>query len=120
MVKSFSDSNKNNAKTKNIRVFVPIKWMTILIFCAAVIILMFALFAINNKATNELRSNLTSYLISNLAPYKEAIQTNNFTELFKDLNRAMGDTHMVKYIVITDLNHKEIFSTFPTKNAYKI
>ena len=119
MVKSYSGSKKDSEKAKPIRRSFPITLITISIFTMVVLLLMFTMVAINNKIVNGLRKDLTSYFISNLSAFKAAENTQDYTELAKNLNYALGDSHMVKYVIVTDDNNSEVFSTFYPKKPYE-
>ena len=116
MVKKFQKTRK---KTKGFRLFFPIKIASAIVFSITMIVILLIAAAINIKVVSSLRHDLTSFFISNLSSFKEAQATENYTELSKKLNYELGDSYLVRYIVITDNNQSEIFSTFSPEKPYK-
>ena len=118
MAKKIQIPKRRKEKNKGFHIFFPIKISTIIVFSITLIVMMLIMFAINNKIVSELRHDLTSFFISNLNSFKEAENTQEYTELAKKLNYDLGDSHIIRYIVITDNNQNEVFSTFAPNQPY--
>lgn len=118
MAKKIQIPKRRKEKNKGFHIFFPIKISTIIVFSITLIVMMLIMFAINNKIVSELRHDLTSFFISNLSSFKEAENTQEYTELAKKLNYDLGDSHIIRYIVITDNNQNEVFSTFAPNQPY--
>ena len=119
MAKGLKEINKDGVKTSGYRISIPISFMTTFVFTLVVLILMFTMFAINNRVVNGLRKDMSSFFISNLTAFKEVQDTKDYAELTKNLNYALGDSHLVKYVIVTDINNREIYSTFFPKKPYE-
>ncbi len=112
-------ANKNSKNKKRSKLVSNTIMLTIMIVIIALVSLVECfMYVYTRDSIRDTQQNLSSEFISNLQVFNLALANKDYASIKDSLNSVLSENLNIKYIIVTDINNTELYSSLPNDSKY--